>query len=179
MFVANRIQRIKSTTDSAQWHFIKSEDNPVDHASRGLSVDQLVASNWFTGPDFLWERELPRADVMVGEVYDDDPELRKALVLNTKVREERSLLDRLTKFSDWTRAVKAIALLKRHAKQTKGIKDKVSGPTSIEERKEAELFIIKLVQREAFSSEIRSIEQGKEVKPKESKQTTQTESVCK
>lgn len=167
VFVANRIQRIKSTTDPAQWHFVRSEDNPADHASRGLSADQLVASNWFTGPDFLWERDLPRGDVMVGEVYDDDPELRKALVLTTKLKEERSLLDRLTKFSDWKRAVKAIAFLKRHAKQIKGIKEKVSGSTSIEERKEAELFIIKLVQREAFSSEIRSIKQGKEVNPKD------------
>lgn len=167
VFVANRIQRIKSTTDPEQWHFVRSEDNPADYASRGLSADQLVASNWFTGPDFLWERELPKGDVRVGEVYDDDPELRKALVLNTKVRKERSLLDRLTKFSDWKRAVKAIALLKRHAKQIKGIKDKVCGATSIEERKEAELFIIKLVQREAFSSEIRDIKQGKEIKPKD------------
>ncbi|XP_067305911.1 uncharacterized protein [Pseudorasbora parva] len=167
VFVANRIQRIKSTTDPAQWHFVRSEDNPADHASRGLSAEQLVASNWFTGPDFLWERELPRGDVMVGEVYDDDPELRKGLVLCTKVREKRTLLDRLTKFSDWKRAVKAIALLKRHAKQIKGTKDKVSGATSIEERQEAELFIIKLVQREAFSSEIRGIKQGKEVKPKD------------
>lgn len=80
-------------------------------------------------------------------------------MLNTKVREESSLLDCLTKFSDRKRAVKVIALLK----QIKGIKDKVSGATSIEERQEAELFIIKLVQREAFSSEIRGIKQGKEV----------------
>ncbi len=79
------------------------------------------------------------------------------------------MLNRLTKFSDWKRAVKAIAFLKRHAKQIKGIKDKVSGATSIEDRQEAELFIIKLAQREAFSSEIRGIMQGKEVKPKDNK----------
>lgn len=167
VFVANRIQRIKSITDPAQWHFVRSEDNPADHASRGLSADQLLASNWFTGPDFLWERELPKGEVMLGKVYDDDPELKKTLVLNTKAREDRSLLDHLTKFSDWKRAVKAIALLKRHAKQIKGIKDKVSGATSVEERKEAELFIIKLAQKEAFSSEIKGIKQGKDVKPKD------------
>lgn len=74
VFVVNRVQRIKSTTDPKQWHFVKSEDNPVDHASRGLSAC-CFQSNWFTGPDFLWERELPRGDVMVGEVYDEDPEL--------------------------------------------------------------------------------------------------------
>ena len=169
VFVANRVQRIKSTTDPKQWHFVPTEDNPADHASRGLSVNQLVASNWFPGPDFLWKSELPRGggDVMVGEVKEDDPELRNVQVLNTKTKDERSLLDRLTKFSDWKRAVKAIARLKRHAKQIKGYKLKESEATSIEERQEAELFIIKLVQGEAFSSEIKGLKQGKEVKPKD------------
>ena len=76
-------------------------------------MNQLVASNWFPGPDFLWKSELPRGggDVMVGEVKEDDPELRNVQVLNTKTKDERSLLDRLTKFSDWKRAVKAISRL--------------------------------------------------------------------
>lgn len=56
VFVPNRIQKIQSTTDPKQWHFVCSEDNPADHASRGLTTDQLVSSNWFTGPDFLRER---------------------------------------------------------------------------------------------------------------------------
>lgn len=167
VFVANRIQRIKSTTDPDQWQHVKSEDNPADHASRGLMAHQLVSSNWFTGPDFLWEQDLPAGNVTVGEVSDDDPELRKAQVLNTKAKEERTLLDRLSKFSDWKRAVKAIAFLKRHVKQRKGLKSKTSETTSVEERQEAELFIIKLVQGEAFSCEIKMLKQCKEIKAKD------------
>lgn len=167
VFVANRIQRIKSTTEPKQWRYVKSEDNPADHASRGLWADQLVASNWFTGPAFLWEKELPIEEIKVAEVIDNDPELRKVQVLNTKAKEERTLLDRLSKFSDWNRAVKAIAYLKRHAKQIKGLTPKTSEATSIEERQEAELFIIRLAQEEAFSSEIKRIKQGKEVSPKD------------
>lgn len=164
VFVANRIQRIKSTTDPKQWRFVCSKDNPADHASRGLMVDQLVASNWFTGPDFLWERELPTGDVKVGEVSDNDPELRTVHVLNTKTKERQNLLDRLTKFSDWKRAVKAIARLKRHARKIKGLKPGISEDTSVEERQEAELFIIRLVQTEAFSSEIKTLRECKEDK---------------
>ena len=167
VFVANRIQRIKSTTDPNQWQHVKSEDNPADHASRGLMAHQLVSSNWFTGPDFLWEQDLPAGNIKVGEVSDDDPELRKAQVLNTKAKEERTLLDRLSKFSDWKRAVKAIAFLKRHVKQIKGFKPKTSETTSVEERQEAELFIIKLVQEEAFSCEIKMLKQCKEIKHKD------------
>lgn len=167
VFVANRIQRIKSTTDPKQWQFVHSEDNPADHASRGLMADQLGASNWFTGPDFLWRKELPVCDVSVGEVIDNDPELRKAQVLNTRAKEDRTLLDRLTKFSDWKRAVKAIARLKHRAKQIKRLKPKGSEATSVEERQVAEGFIIKLVQIEAFGSEIKGLKQNKDVELKD------------
>lgn len=80
VFVANRIQRIKSISDPRQWHFAYSEDNPADHALSGPMEEQLVAANWFTGPDFLWEKELPIGDVKVGEVIDKDPELQRAQV---------------------------------------------------------------------------------------------------
>ena len=51
MFVANRIQQIQNKTTSAQWNYVRSEHNPADHASRGLYVEYLVASNWFHGPE--------------------------------------------------------------------------------------------------------------------------------
>ncbi|XP_053294707.1 uncharacterized protein LOC128455095 [Pleuronectes platessa] len=112
VFVANRIQRIKSSTKPEQWFHVASEDNPADHASRGLTAEQLKTSNWFSGPKFLWQKDLPDRACKVEEVKEDDPELRKALVLSTKARENRSLLDRLEKFSDWSRVVQAVARLK-------------------------------------------------------------------
>lgn len=33
VFIANRIQRIKSSTKPEQWAYVVSEDNPADHAS--------------------------------------------------------------------------------------------------------------------------------------------------
>lgn len=62
---------------------------------------QLVTSNWLSGPDFLWEKELSTQDMTVGKVIHSAPKLRKVQVHNTKAKEERTLLDRLTKFSDW------------------------------------------------------------------------------
>ncbi|XP_020556659.2 uncharacterized protein LOC110014220 [Oryzias latipes] len=169
VFVANRVQKIKSTSEPEQWRFVQSKDNPADHASRGLTADQLTASNWFRGPDFLWERNLPVPDAKVGEIDDSDPELRKVQVLNVKAEEQRTLLDRLTKFSDWKRAVKAIACLKKFANQINGAKPKpkVYEASSIEERKEAETFIFRLAQEEAFNREINSIKRCNEIKPKD------------
>ena len=157
VFVANRIQRIKTSTTPEQWAYVASEDNPADHASRGLTAEQLKTSNWFTGPKFLWQRQLPVRECKVGEIKEDDPELRKAFVCNTKAKEARSLLDRLEKFSDWSRVVRAIARLKRYVKECKDGKQRTSEDTNLEERKEAELAIIKLVQAEAFSDEIKDL----------------------
>ena len=53
MFVANRVQFIRENSHLSQWLHVRSENNPDDHASRGLLVDDLLRSNWFAGPEFL------------------------------------------------------------------------------------------------------------------------------
>ncbi|XP_038127985.1 uncharacterized protein LOC119774524 [Cyprinodon tularosa] len=108
-------------------------------------------------PVNLKTEELPHRESKVGELKEDDPELRKATVLNTKAKEDRSLLNRLEKFSDWSRAVQAVARLKRLIKEHKGVKERTNESTSLEERKEAELTIVKLVQEEALSVEIKDL----------------------
>ncbi|XP_054868653.1 uncharacterized protein LOC129349462 [Amphiprion ocellaris] len=168
VFVANRIQRIKSLTDPKQWHHVPSESNPADHASRGLSVQQLLNSNWFKGPEFLWQGDLPIETDKVTEVMPDDPELKTVHVLNTKVRQEkRTMLDCLAKFSDWKRAVKAIARLRKFVKDFKGVTQTKGENTSVEDRQEAELFIIKLAQENTFSKEIKDLTQGKDIQLKD------------
>lgn len=160
MFVANRIQRIKLKTKPEQWAYVASENNPADHASQGLTAQQLKSSNWFTGPNFLWQKELPDREHKLGEIKEDDPELHKAFVCNTKVQEERSILDRFRKFSDLSRVVKSVARLKRQIREHKGVQQRTNKCTSLEERKEAELAVVNLVQEEAFSDLIKSLKLG-------------------
>lgn len=162
MFVANRIQRIKSSTYPEQWRHVSSENNPADHASRGLSAIQLKESNWLKGPDFLWQRNLPHKEETVGEIERTDPELRKAHVCTVKTKEVNSMVNRFTKFSDWSRAVRAVARLKRCIREFKTVQPRTNDATSLEERKEAEIAIIKLVQKDAFAEDIQRIKLQKE-----------------
>lgn len=162
-FVANRIQRIRSSTNPEQWRHVSSENNPADHASRGLSAAQLEESNWLKGPDFLWQQNLPHEEEMVGEVKTTDPELRKVHVHAVKMKEVNSIANRFTKFSDWSRAVRAVARLKRFVREFKGLQQRTNEATSLEERREAEIFIIKLVQEQAFAEDIQKIKLQKEV----------------
>ena len=160
-FVANRITRIKSSTNPEQWRHVSSEENPADYASRGLNAAQLKRSNWLKGPNFLWQKDLPREEETVGEVETTDPELRKAHVHRVKTSELNSVVNHLRKFSDWSRAVRAVARLKRFIREYKKIQPRTSEATSLEDRREAEIFIIKLVQEEAFAEDIHKIQQQK------------------
>ena len=59
VYVANRVQEIRQTTVPDQWFYVPTDANQADRASRGLGVEDLISSNWFTGPDFLWGPDLP------------------------------------------------------------------------------------------------------------------------
>lgn len=162
VFVANRIQRIKESTNPSQWRNVASKENPTDHASRGLRAKDLIASDLFTGLTFLWHDELPSRDIKVGDIAVKDPEIRKVFVHKTLTTED-SLLDRFLKFSSWTKLVKAIARLLRWIKELKGLASRINEAISLEERKDAELIIIAIVQRAAFSEEIQSLKCKKEI----------------
>ncbi|XP_028327214.1 uncharacterized protein LOC114478373 [Gouania willdenowi] len=169
VFVANRIQRIKESTKSTQWKYVTSEDNPADHASRGLTAKNLIASNWFGGPSFLWKEELPSRDIKVRELDAVDPEVRKSVVHHTLTKVD-SLVERFRKFSSWSRLVKAIARLIRLVNEFKNAQRRNNEATSLDERQEAELTIVAIVQRSVFSKEIKELQcKGELAKNKTSK----------
>ena len=54
VFVANRLSIIHEFTTPSQWQYVKTEENPADLASRGVSPDDLKRLQfWLDGPDFL------------------------------------------------------------------------------------------------------------------------------
>ena len=93
----------------------------------------------------------------MGDTAVEDPEVRKVFVHKTLTTED-SLLERFLKFSSWTRLVKAIARLKRCVKEFKGLTSRTNEASSLEEREDAELTTINIVQRKNFSVEIQSLQ---------------------
>lgn len=133
-----------------QWRYVPTKDNPADHVSRGLTVDELISSNWFTGPGFLWNKEIALSPSEVPELQLSDSEVRSFQTLNTKVVEQGSTVNRLCKFSSWSHVVRAIARIQRQIN-----KDKSSGLSTVEERERAECLIVKLLQKHVFHTELK------------------------
>ncbi|GAA6111700.1 uncharacterized protein LOC113648627, partial [Tachysurus ichikawai] len=53
VYVHNRVQRIHQSSKPEQWHYVRTEENPADHASQSLPALCLAKSSWFSGPSFL------------------------------------------------------------------------------------------------------------------------------
>lgn len=124
-------------------------------------MDELLGSDWFSGPKFLWEGELPTTEAVIPDLEIGDPEIRKTQTLQTSVlptSEPISIADRLSKFSSWSRAVKAVARLVRRARQIKS-----DAASTVSERKSAECVIIRDLQRQVYEKEIEQLKKANQL----------------
>ena len=56
-YVYNRVNEIKKLQPEAYYHYVKTDQNPADMVSRGVSVSQLrMSSLWWHGPPCLLDR---------------------------------------------------------------------------------------------------------------------------
>ena len=125
-----------------------------------------MKSNWFSGPAFLWEKEIPSSEQEIPNIQIADPEV-KATVRAATVKEPFSLIDCISRFSSWTKAVGVVSYLKRPFKKNKP----KTVTTTVAERQDAERDIFKEMQHTAFKSEIISLSH-KEQNAKVSRQSS-------
>ena len=62
VYVANRVQTIRSNSSVDSWRYVSIEVNLADDSSRGINIDRLVDINhcrWFKGPAFLSPKDIP------------------------------------------------------------------------------------------------------------------------
>lgn len=107
----NRVQRIRKSIESEQWHYVCTTQNPADHATRSVFTAELPNTTWLTSPPFL---SLPeRVSASEGESYD-----LFAPDLDTEVPSHATTLSvssaklgcqRFERFSSWKSLVRAIA----------------------------------------------------------------------
>ncbi|XP_067275875.1 uncharacterized protein [Pseudorasbora parva] len=154
-FVANRVQRIHHSTTPQQWRYIPSEENPADYASRGMSVNDLVTSSWFRGPNVLWKRQIPPPLDVNTQLPIGDPEVKKAQSLNTQTVQYSCLSNCLTRLSSWSKVIQAVARLLRRVR-----KDKSSDHSTVAEREDAKRIIIKDLQSQVYAEEIALLRKG-------------------
>ncbi|KAI7806542.1 hypothetical protein IRJ41_007791 [Triplophysa rosa] len=158
VFVANSVQLIRRITDVSQWYYVNTSKNPADHASRGLYASDILSPFWLSGPEFLREPEVRTTPHFSNDLLVGDPEVRLTQNFATRVSDSSDLLSRFSRFSSWRTLIKVVARIKRLLSAQKYPNDIVT----VEECERASDAVIKLVQQQAFSQDIRVI-QGRNV----------------
>ena len=145
-FVANRIESIHNSSDVNQWHYVKSEHNPADVASRGIHGSKFHnQSSWLKGPEFLWEKlELPNSESY--NVTQEDPEVKqKKIVLLANPAD--SFLDNLvSRTNNWLKLKRITAFILKWRHKDNQI--------NVSEVERAGVCIIKLVRLQCFAETI-------------------------
>ena len=160
IFVANRVQTIRDSTDPDEWYYVDSVRNPTDDASRGVKMSSFVEkATWLNAPSFLWSSmdEWPQIPTDIPSNILDVPEIITSSS-NATITSERNDIQRFTRFSNWYLLKKVIAWLLRLRKRSSPMhrmKDRTQPcPIEVNEMERAEVTILKIMQTDSFSVEI-------------------------
>ncbi|CAK1578182.1 unnamed protein product [Parnassius mnemosyne] len=156
-FVANRTSEILNLLESNQFSHVKSEDNPADCASRGISPAVLLESKlWKECPSWLLDRYiqysrpksiltcLEKKTVKSHVVTEHDPEFFENLCL---------------KFSSKEKLIRVVAFCRRFLRFKKPNEQIITLPSFLTASEISESFncLLRLSQQEAFGKEIQSL----------------------
>ncbi|XP_068120871.1 uncharacterized protein [Hyperolius riggenbachi] len=180
VYVNNRVLRIRKSTSPEQWHYVSTDNNPADHATRAVAASHLKNTTWFTGPAFLCNSTPAVHQNNMFELVDEDSdtEIRPQVsALHTVTLFKSFESHRFKRFSTWKSLVRAITCLahiarsfqrtnSNDAKKCKGWHH-CQEVYTIAELQHSKNFIIRTVQQEIYTKEIACITNSKSI-PKDS-----------
>ncbi|XP_045032618.1 uncharacterized protein LOC123474468 [Daphnia magna] len=170
VYVGNRIGEILELSESSQWRYVPTTQNPADDVSRGVtSTEFSIEHRFFTGPSFLYQspQNWPAfPDVKQGIDETEDPEVRCTRWVGATLHVTDSI-DRLTTYtSRYPFLVGVVGYVKRfinNARNEKTHRD--FGKLSETEVKNAEAELFRRAQMSAFPEDYSNIREGKQLDP--------------
>ncbi|XP_057705305.1 uncharacterized protein LOC130923571 [Corythoichthys intestinalis] len=173
VYVSNRVNRIRKSSQPSQWRYIASSQNPADHATRSVSVYQLPLTNWFTGPDILFQNHNSVNDTFNLLEPNTDAEVRpQVCTLKTTACSKQLGSDRFSKFSTWKSLTRALArllhicrnfsVLPSKSNQCHGWHYCKTGLT-VAELNQAQNVVIRTVQQDVYVEEMKCLQKQDEL----------------
>jgi hypothetical protein len=159
VFVANRTRMIREFSHLQQWRFVPTKDNPADVGSRGQDGYKVLhQQQWILGPQFLKQPQ---------ESWPAQPEIKEnpvGMISTSATLVEETLNPTnilLSYYSNWHRLKKAIAYyqkfcsyLQKQAQHDPIIDNMISPRLTVSDLNQAELAIIKFLQKNQFNVEL-------------------------
>jgi len=160
VFVANRTQKIRSYTKKVQWNYIETKENPADHASRGITIDDShQVRQWLYGPDYLHEKEESWTTSSCQDIALDekDVEVKPSISVHTiKVDESNHIIRQLEeRVSSWEKMIRIVNIMVSFSKRCRMRKNKrKTFSPSVADLQHAEYIILTAVQNTYLGKEL-------------------------
>lgn len=160
-FVGNRVGIIQERVAPVHWHYVKSEDNPADCASRGLHAHELIHHPlWWHGPEWL---STPQGVSLINHPSIEEPidavmEQRQPPVSLFVTAEHFDPF--LNRFSSLSKVTRIVAYVHRFIYNSRNPCNRKHGHLVALELDNAMLTLVKLAQISTFSQEIDCIKRG-------------------
>ena len=170
-FVANRVSEIQQLTNNCHWNHVKSSENPADIITRGASPRELSTNTlWFNGPAWLHKMEIPIVNASNVDKCDSSGEgllLEKRFVSTAVHLQTNSfknvIFDLYSTFGKLKVAIACWLRVMKNLRNRVKKQPEIRGSLTTQELKHSEITIIRLVQKEAFSSEIHQLTHSKKL----------------
>jgi len=172
-FISNRAAEIQSILPSDYWRHVKSEDNPADLISRGMSLKDLQQCKlWWEGPRWLsrfddrLQYEMRLTNLSQEEIdaikSEQTSELR---VFLTTDNSKQLILVSLNKYSSLAKVERVLARIFRFISNCKldRVKRKFDNISIDEINKVTQLLVIE-IQKIHFADEVLDLRTGKQIK---------------
>ncbi|XP_058827012.1 uncharacterized protein LOC131686993 [Topomyia yanbarensis] len=163
-FVANRVAKIQRITENHIWRHVPGISNPADLISRGVWPNAIKeCSLWWDSPRWLRLEmdDWPKQQTLS---LEDMQEKRRMVTTCVASGEQTFSVWFISKFSSYTKLIRSTAYWLRLMTSLRSVNERgKNGFLSTTELRQAELVIVRQVQRESFSKERNAISNGNNV----------------
>ena len=162
-FNENRVREIRQLSNPAQWHYCPTHLNPADLLTRGLQeLKGPTLQFWIEGPSFLKTGVWPQWSFQALMTSVDQETSNTSTSSHIKVQTSQQMssnLIEIERFSSLNRLIRVTAYVLRFVNNCKG-NQKQSDCLSTTELNEAEITLIKQVQRQSFHQELNALQKN-------------------
>ncbi|XP_062535271.1 uncharacterized protein LOC134204461 [Armigeres subalbatus] len=160
-FVAARVGEILEDTELSEWLWVPTKTNVADEGTKWQKIPDLSpSSRWFRGPEFMWQQKSawPVQPSVHGETTTE-------MIATINVHTIREPILNFTNYSNWRRLLRIIAYVLRFMRNLRARlqqRTRFTGILQQTELIEAERYIYRQVQLDAYSEEVALLRKSKE-----------------
>ena len=160
LYVSNRISRTIKLMPPEVWHYVPTESNPADCASRGIKASELISHPlWWHGPPWLLKQPLviplkPQRSSQEDQI-DKEHQPKSSKIVGAVIPPTDTEIEESS--NSWIRMVRTLCWIKRFVARSKKQPASSSQYLSVAEMNVADTILKKRSQQRSFSFELQHL----------------------